>query len=230
MKKRTRSAREGFTLIEALIVVVIAGILMTIGLPKLRETMLQAQMVSFGTEIQSVFQRARFEAIRRGLPVVVQMVPDERRIRAYVDVPAFDDDGNRTDVPLELAPEVGLLEPETDHVLFDVRVPNAVVFDAPGAEELIDGMTNISGRAPEDALPSELVLVFSSTGAAQDLGAFRFRGQGSANNFLEARVDFASTGKTTLRKWDCDDSVWRSRDEEVIGRKAWIWYGYFADC
>lgn len=229
MQKRAFRGRSGFTLIEMLIVVVIVGVLMTIGIPLLRETLLRAQIVSFGTQVQSSFQRARYDAIKLGLPVVVQILPDEAEMRAYVDVPAFDPAGARTDPPLVFQPEVGLQSAETDRVLFRTPLPNAVVFEAPAAEDQIDGLTNISGGAVEDADPSERVLVFGPDGAVQDLGAFRFGARGNSKNFLEARLEFASTGKTSLLKYDCKDSVWRFRDEEVPGRKkAWEWYGRFS--
>lgn len=229
MQKRAHERRSGFTLIEMLIVLVVAMVLMTIGIPVLRGTLLRAQVASFATQLQSTFQSARFEAIKQGLPVVVQIVPDEGLVRTYVDVPAFDAAGVRTDTPFALEPEPGLQNIETDRVLLQLTTPNAVIFDAPAGEDTVVGMTNISGGAPEDADLSERVLVFNADGAVQALGAFRFAARGDSKNFLEARLDFAATGKSSLLKYDCKDSVWRLRDEDVPGRtNAWEWYGRFS--
>ncbi len=228
MKKRNSSHRRGFTLIEVLVVMVILGVLMLIGLPILRSFLLRSQMVAFGTQLQSTIQRARSEAVKQGFPVVVQLQPDDNRIRAYVDIPAFDGTGARTDTPLTFEPEVGLLAPETDRILFEVRFPNAVILGSPVGEDLIDGMTNISAGPPETADVSERVLVFNPNGSAGALGAFRFAAPGESKNYLEAEVEFVSTGKTTLKKWDCNDSVWRSRNDAVSGRPAWEWYQKFS--
>ena len=224
MRKRTIARQRGFTLIEMLVVVVITAVLMLIGIPVLQGILARAQVVTFGTKIQSTLQRARFEAIKQGFPVVVQLQPDDNKIWAYIDVPAFDGDGARTDTPLTLEPEEGLLPVETDRVLFEVNLPSAVVFDAPGAEPLIEGMTNISGGPPEGADLTELVLVFTPNGSVDALGAFRFAARGSTNNFLETRVEFASTGKSSLLKYDCEDNTWRYRDENLEGKPAWTWY------
>lgn len=230
MRKKSLSRQRGFTLIELLIVIVIVGVMTLIGIPVLRGILIQSQMVTFGSQIQSAMQRARFEAIKTGFPVVVQLQPNERAVRAYVDIPALDIDGARTDTPFVFEPVDGLSFRETDNVLFTIQLPRAADFIAPAAEPVVDGMTNISGGAPDEAEASERVLVFNPDGSAATLGAFRFGDQQLGMNFLEARVQFVASGKMVLQKYDCNDDVWRRKDDDVDDGKAWTWYQFGDSC
>jgi type IV fimbrial biogenesis protein FimT len=62
----------GFTIIEILIVVAIAGVLVTIALPNLRDLIVRMRVKTFASDMQASLQLARSEAIKRnaGMQVV----------------------------------------------------------------------------------------------------------------------------------------------------------------
>ena len=68
---RTRRAL-GFTIIEILIVVTIAGVMVTIALPNLRDLIVRMRVKTFASDMQASLQLARSEAIKRnaGMQVV----------------------------------------------------------------------------------------------------------------------------------------------------------------
>ena len=59
--------RAGFTLLEMLIVIAIMGILMALGVPMLRPP----SSYLFASDLKAMVQQARFESIKRNVPVAV---------------------------------------------------------------------------------------------------------------------------------------------------------------
>lgn len=57
----------GFTLLELLLVISIMGILLTLGVPMLRPP----SSYLFATDLKAMIQQARFESIKRNVPVAV---------------------------------------------------------------------------------------------------------------------------------------------------------------
>lgn len=72
---RSRSAR-GFTLVEAVMVMVLAGMLMAIGLPRFREQRSRYQLDTAAYQLAGDLRRAQIEAIRRNQPVTLERIND----------------------------------------------------------------------------------------------------------------------------------------------------------
>lgn len=66
---RIKPTYQGFTLIEVMIVVVIAGVLLTLAVPSFRETMDRNRLKAAVENLNGDLQFARSEAIKRNRPV-----------------------------------------------------------------------------------------------------------------------------------------------------------------
>lgn len=71
-RSQTRTLQSGFTLIELMLVLAIAGILLAVGIPSFRETIRNNQMTSSANETVGAFQYARTQAITRGGDVFIE--------------------------------------------------------------------------------------------------------------------------------------------------------------
>lgn len=65
------SRSRGFTLIELMVTVAIVAILVTVGIPSLRDAMTRSRLSGYVQEFSGALTLARSEAIKRGLPVSV---------------------------------------------------------------------------------------------------------------------------------------------------------------
>ncbi|MFZ5465010.1 MAG: GspH/FimT family pseudopilin [Pseudomonadota bacterium] len=71
-----RGQRAGFTLIELMITLVVAGLLLLLGVPSLSEWLLNGQIRTSAESILAGLQLARNEAVRRNAVVRFQLVTD----------------------------------------------------------------------------------------------------------------------------------------------------------
>jgi type II secretion system protein H len=67
---------RGFTLVETLTVIVLAGMLMAIALPRFREQRRRYQLDTAAYQLAGDLRRAQVEAIRRNTPVTLERIND----------------------------------------------------------------------------------------------------------------------------------------------------------
>jgi prepilin-type N-terminal cleavage/methylation domain-containing protein len=89
------SNRRGFTLIETLIVIVVAGLMMAAGFPRLRQAMISTNLRSARNELAALHTQARAVAVERGRSSAIWI------------------NGNRAVVVVQLAVPVGATTHDT---------------------------------------------------------------------------------------------------------------------
>ncbi len=76
MGRTTLPNRRGFTLVETMMVIVLAGMLLGIALPRFREQRRRYQLDTAAHQLAGDLRRAQVEAIRRNQPVTVERIND----------------------------------------------------------------------------------------------------------------------------------------------------------
>ncbi|MGL4542234.1 MAG: type IV pilin protein [Polymorphobacter sp.] len=83
---------DGFTLIEMLVVMALAGLIAALGWPQLRGSLAKAELARGAAAVTAVLREARAAALLRAVPVQVGVLPDGGGLRiddrAPVAVPA----------------------------------------------------------------------------------------------------------------------------------------------
>jgi prepilin-type N-terminal cleavage/methylation domain-containing protein len=83
MKKRNR----GFTLLELMVVLVIAGVLIGVGIPAFRNFIMDARMTSTANDLVAALHYARSEAIKRRTTVVICATEDSLAVSPTCTAP-----------------------------------------------------------------------------------------------------------------------------------------------
>jgi prepilin-type N-terminal cleavage/methylation domain-containing protein len=196
MKNRAMKGRDaGFTLIEALVVLVILLILALIGAPPLFTTMRQGKIRGIAYETVTLMRLARLDAIRHSGQGVVEVVPGDADVGELPAVRAFSDRNSNG------------VQDAGEPVLGRHELPTRVEHRSPGGGPSISGFAASGGRA-----------VFRGNGSVVDVGAFRFADD--HDNFLEVAV-ISSAGRIEVRKCracEADDPAdWFAQGE------GWTW-------
>lgn len=209
---RQRRGGAGFTIVEAILVVAIVGIASALLLPALQQTIHTSKLRGIARGTAAQLRKARFEAIKRGVPCVVQISPATREVIAFADVhgPTLDalPDGI-------FNPIAGEPPGATDYEIERALLPAGVEFRFQLLTDLdsVDGFDNTGNPDPPDDQA-----IFLSNGSALDAGAFRFGDQ--RDNFLEVRIASPSTGRIEVLKWSDADAEWHMQGE---GGATWKW-------
>ncbi|QQR74258.1 MAG: GspH/FimT family pseudopilin [Holophagales bacterium] len=190
MTKNGRRARSaGFSLIEAMVVIALIGILATLGLPAFLGMINRSQLLGTTRELAALMRSARIEAVRRGVPTVVIRTADG--FTAFVN-DARDGQGRFSNLTFD---------PPTEREIGRLSLPRRVHVAAPALDSTVN---TFSGTAPTPPFAPNLPIVgavFMPDGSALAEGAFRVA-DGTERNFFEIRLAPRFTGHVVVRKFD----------------------------
>jgi type II secretory pathway pseudopilin PulG len=203
MKERTDRRIAGFTLIEGVVMLLVLLLIIGLALPQLLYLIRRSRFQAITTETTMLLARARMEAIKRGVPVVVGIDVEQQQLFAFADVNL--EDGSRgSDL---IFTEVADANPgTTDYRIASIPLPDGVRFWGPDDDEA-DGPDAIAGftEVPDEDVPN--VAVMQIDGSVRDIGAFRLGFRASDDdpgNFFEVRVSPQATARVQIRKFDRD--------------------------
>ena len=196
---RSRAARgatgRGFTLIEGLVVLLFVTMLVALGFPALQQMIHRSRLEGTARECAVLCQRARLEAIKQGVPVVVRFDTTDRTVESWLDA-----DGNGTQEPTE-----------TEFAI--VTLPGTIDYLAPTSQEEV-WIDNGSG---ENVDSEGGWLTFFTDGSIDFTGDVRFGD--SRQNYLQLSLGPVATGQVELSKWDEELDEWLQPRED----RPWKW-------
>lgn len=209
---RRRRPVRAFNLLELIMVLALIGLLATLAFPALTRVLQRERAEGFLRTATLMVERAKGEAAKRNLPVVVRADYTRDALFAFAD---SDRDGQS---------DPG--EPE----IFYLALPaagsapdRALQFWAAG-EPLPEMAGAVTGFSPDPTPGATLrQLILEADGSARDAGAFRFGLAGSPGNYYELRVDPPATARIQLRKYIWDPpAAYLSRNPGSAA--TWPWY------
>lgn len=218
-----RAGEAGFNLIEVITLVALAAILVLFTVPPLQRFVNRGRLEGVTRETAMLMNKARMEAIKRSVPVVVHLDYDADQVIAYADV---NDAGGAPVSNLQY--DAGALSGRgaADYEIGRVTVPERTFFwganDAePEGPDAIWGFTDVPGDLN--------AAVFEPDGSIRDRGAYGF---GDLHgNFLEVLVAPEATARVVVRKHNLeippglDGSNYHEPGKHpVTGERTWVWY------
>lgn len=221
--RASRRAERGLTMVELLVALAILALVAIISMPALRAMIVRANLEGTGQEIANALRQARLESVRNSAPAVVSIDSTTDELVAFIDRNNASVATGFRGSDLIYNPEAAPSLPDNakDFIVYRMHISAKVKGGGPATDSAaVDGFTD-RGALPRAA-------VFTAEGAVKDVGGFRLNdglreGAGNVRNFLEVRVEPASTGRVQLRKWNEADNQWYARDMRN-GKSTWVWY------
>ena len=181
---------RGFTLWEVMVVVVIIGLVVSIGYPMMRRSLVRARVLGQANTLKQAIAVARAKALRHGQGVTLRLLNDNVRQEGGVVTAWVDGNGNGVlDAPSEVS--IGrwpirdrtVLKPDPENVLFKLEGSSrGVVFLGNG--------TAISNRSGSAGIGQGAVIVSDYF-----------------DNDIRLLI-MAGTGTVVQEMWDPDNSRW----------------------
>jgi prepilin-type N-terminal cleavage/methylation domain-containing protein len=199
-RKPVRSS--GFTLIEVLVVLALMVILLLFSFPSLLKMVNRSKLLGITSQASVLMQQARFEAIKRNVPVFV-----------VADLPygslsvVSDDNGN------------GIWDRATDGLKARVDLPARITFWS-ATDAAANGATAVtfSALTCSPACSNMFAAVYGPDGSVDKIGAIRFAdGKG---NFTEVATMNTATGRSEAHKYEPSSSSYVTNGNNG---KAWTW-------
>lgn len=172
---------RGFTLVELLVVLVLAGVIVIGGVPLLRQMIHRTKLETISRELSVLMQSSRLSAIRESRNALVLIDTSSTEMVAFVD---GDEDGARS---------------ATEKIIGPIWLPSGISFADP------DGNEGISSVFGFPAVGDLATVTFRADGSSAVAGALRFGDY--HDNFLEVAVTSRTTGQIEVRKWNGTDWV-----------------------
>lgn len=216
---RTEFRHRAYTLVEMIVIVAILGFVSMVVYPLGVEMLARNRVEGFLQEVTSTLTRAKGDAVRFGVPVVVRADYENRMLVAFADYNDADGDSG-SDLLYNPAVDLdtGVVGPfgSADREVAMIQLPDAPVFarqvhfwafedDAPGGDNALDGFTD--APVGDGADPQPPLIVFEPDGSIRDVGGIRFgigpeiRADSTDGNFYEIRIEPAATALFEIRKY-----------------------------
>jgi type II secretory pathway pseudopilin PulG len=196
--------------VELMVVMTIMLIGLSLGYPALRNLIHRERLLGFARGATAQLGAARQEAVKRGVPVVVELNLTHKNLRIFA---------NRDEDPA-LAFAEG-----TDLLIGQVDLPTEteLFFQGPPRDtDPLDGLTVRPVSAVPDP-PEQPAFVFLPDGSVESVGGVRVSDKNG--NYLELRASPQATGRIVLRKWDADEDEFLEQGHNPsTGESLWKWY------
>lgn len=194
--RQHRGYRNGFTVLELLIVVAVMGVVVVVGLPSLMTNLRRAKLEGPLRQAMTLMSLARFEAVKKGISTGVEADLADDQILTFRDM---DENGSFN---------------AGDEILNLLTLPKGLHFWHP-EDANPEGVTTLLETSNT---------IFDSTGAASTVGSF-FVGD-TRGNHLTIEIANAATARLVIKKWELNTNpaVWWQEGELDSEAPPWRWY------
>jgi type II secretory pathway pseudopilin PulG len=185
-------------MLEVLVVMLIIGIMATLGMPALQQMISRSRLEGLARELSVVCQSSRLEAIKGGIPTVVRFDSANRIVLAWIDA-----NGDN-------------IQDADEREMVRRPLPGSVEFGGPDSLEKTGGLPKDGDGAWLTFNPAGSIELTSTGDCDSGLGCVRLTDY--RENYLELSIGPAATAKVEIRKWD--GSKWMLPGE---GGHPWEW-------
>jgi prepilin-type N-terminal cleavage/methylation domain-containing protein len=203
-RKPVRSS--GFTMIEILVVLVLMVLLLLFSFPSLLKMVNRSKLLGITSQTSVLMQQARFEAIKKNVPVFV--VAD----LGYGSLSVVSDDNGN-----------GVWDRSTDGLKARIDLPARIYFwgQADSAANGTDAVKGFSPLTCSPACSNMYAAVYNPDGSISSEGSFRFSdGKG---NYVEVKAMSKATGRTEAHKYEPSSTNTDKYVANGDNGKAWTW-------